>query len=119
MGGQGDMSNYSYSGEINQYNFVFGEFDQASIRKMFERIFATYQPKIKSDMFDSFCEDFYVLVRDIQAPNERIWRMIITDMLFRYHERGYLEEASPDNTIKRKQFAIIANVVLGKLRADH
>ncbi len=45
--------------------------------------------------------------------------MIITDMLFRYHERGYLEEASPDNTIKRKQFAIIANVVLGKLRADH
>ena len=113
------MSNYSSSGEINQYNFVFGEFDQASIRKMFERIFATYQPKIKSDMFDSFCEDFYVLVRDIQAPNERIWRMIITDMLFRYHERGYLEEASPDNAIKRKQFAIIANVVLGKLRADH
>ncbi len=50
--------------------------------------------------------------------NERIWRMIITDMLFNYDEHGFLEAETTDNGIKRKQFAIIANVIMGKLRAD-
>ncbi len=43
--------------------------------------------------------------------------MIITDMLFSYDERGYLEAGAADNAIKRKQFAIIAKVIISKLRA--
>ncbi len=42
--------------------------------------------------------------------------MIITDMLFCYEDKGYLEGAAKDSGVKRKQFAIIATVLLGKLR---
>ncbi|NBH73555.1 hypothetical protein D3Z51_16375 [Clostridiaceae bacterium] len=110
------MSEYSYSKEINQNNVTFGELDIEYIRKMFTKIFESYNPKVKGEVFDSFCEDFYDLAKGIQASNERMWRMIITDMLFSYDERGYLEVTSADNSIKRKQFAIIASVIIGKLR---
>lgn len=113
------MSYYSYSKEINHNNVVFREFDVESVKKMFTKIFEVYNPKIKAEIFDSFCEDFYDLAKEIHAPNERMWRMIITDMLFSYDEKGYLEQASEDNTIKRRQFAIIASVVISKLRANH
>lgn len=117
--GEQNMGYYSYSKEINQNNVVFREFDIESIKKMFTKIFEDYNPKIKKEIFDSFCEDFYDLAKEIHAPNERIWRMMITDMLFSYDEKGYLEQASEDNTIKRRQFAIIASVVISKLRASH
>lgn len=113
-----DMNNYSYSKEINQNNVKFREFNLESIRKMFVRIFELYDPKVKAEVFDSFCEDFYDLAKEIHAPNERMWRMIITDMFFSYDERGYLESAAEDNGIKRKQFAIIASVILSKLREN-
>jgi hypothetical protein len=112
------MSDYSYSKEISQANFTAGEFDRDRIRKMFTKIFEAYNPKVRSEIFDSFCEDFYDLVKELQASNERIWRMIITDMLFSYDERGYLDSQSTDNKIKRKQFAIIANVIIAKLRKN-
>lgn len=112
------MSDYSYSKEISQTNFVLGEFDRERIRKVFTRIFETYNPKVKDEIFDSFCEDFYNLAGDLQTSNERIWRMIITDMLFSYDERGFLDSQTTDNAIKRKQFAIIANVIVGKLRKN-
>jgi len=83
------MSDYSYSKEISQTNFVLEEFDRERIRKVFTRIFETYNPKVKDEIFDSFCEDFYNLAGDLQTSNERIWRMIITDMLFSYDERGF------------------------------
>ena len=67
-------------------------------------------------MFDSFCEDFYNLTTQIHATSEKIWRMVITDMLFCYEDKGYLEGAAKDSGVKRKQFAIIANVLIGKLR---
>ena len=70
----------------------------------------------QSRVFDSFCEDFYNLVREIPASNERIWRMIITDMFFSYDEKGWLYAAVTNNSFKRKQFAILANVILGELR---
>lgn len=111
-----NMSDYSYSKEINQSNVTFGELDIENIRKMFTKIFESYNPKVKAEVFDSFCEDFYDLAKGIYASNERMWRMIITDMLFSYDERGYLEVTSADNSIKRKQFAIIASVIIGKLR---
>lgn len=117
--GEQNMGYYSYSKEINQNNVVFREFDIESIKKMFTKIFEDYNPKIKKEIFDSFCEDFYDLAKEIHAPNERMWRMMITDMLFSYDEKGYLEQASEDNTIKRRQFAIIASVVISKLRASH
>ena len=110
------MANYSYSKEFIQNNGLLGEFDQEKIKRIFTKIFDSYNPKIKAEVFDSFCEDFYELAVGMPVSNERIWRMIITDMLFNYDERGYLEAASPDNGIKRKQFAIIANVVIGKMR---
>lgn len=113
------MSDYSYSKEISLTNFEFGELDREKIRKMFTKIFEIYNPKVKDEIFDSFCEDFYDLARDLQTSNERIWRMIITDMLFSYDEKGYLESQSTDNKIKRKQFAIIANVIIGKLRKNN
>lgn len=116
--GYSHMSNYSYSKEINQNNVVFRELDMESIRKMFSQIFEFYNPKIKNEAFDSFCQDFYDLVKEMHTTKERIWRMIITDMLFNYDERGFLEAETADNGIKRKQFAIIANVIMGKLRAD-
>ena len=106
------MSDYSYSKEFHQDNVTFCEFDLETIRKMFTRIFQSYNPKVKDEAFDSFCEDFY-------AGNERIWRMIITDMLFNYDDRGCLESGAADNGIKRKQFAIIAKVILGILRAKN
>lgn len=112
------MSHYSYSKEISQENFVLGEFDRESIRKEFTRVFETYNPKVKDEIFDSFCEDFYNLAGELQTSNERIWRMIITDMLFSYDERGFLDSQTTDNGIKRKQFAIIANVIVGKLRKN-
>lgn len=111
------MSNYSYSREIRQSNVTFGEITLDSVRKMFTEIFESYEPKVKDEMFDSFCEDFYELGKEIRASNERMWRMIITDMLFSYDERGYLEAGAADNAIKRKQFAIIAKVIISKLRA--
>lgn len=111
------MSNYSYSREIRQSNVTFGEITLDSVRKMFTEIFESYEPKVKDEMFDSFCEDFYELGKEIRASNERMWRMIITDMLFSYDERGYLEAGASDNAIKRKQFAIIAKVIISKLRA--
>ncbi len=113
------MSNYSYSKEINQNNVVFREFDLESIKKMFTKIFEAYNPRIKEENFDSFCEDFYDLAKEIPASNERMWRMIITDMFFSYDEKGYLKEAAEDNGIKRRQFAIIASVIISKLRAGH
>ena len=109
------MSDYSYSKEISQTNFQLGELGKERIRKIFE----AYNPKVKDEIFDSFCEDFYDLARDLQTSNERIWRMIITDMLFSYDERGFLESQTTDNKIKRKQFAIIANVIIGKLRKNN
>lgn len=112
------MSYYSYSKEINQNNVAFREFDLEMVKKMFTKIFEVYDPRVKEEIFDSFCEDFYDLAKEIHAPNERMWRMIITDMLFSYDEKGYLEEASEDNGIKRRQFAIIASVVISKLRTN-
>lgn len=113
------MSNYSYSREIRQSNVTFGEFDLDSVKKMFTEIFESYEPKVKGEIFDSFCQDFYDLGKEIPASNERMWRMIITDMLFSYDERGYLEAGAADNGIKRKQFAIIAKVIISKLRTDN
>ena len=113
------MSDYSYSKEISQTNFQLGELGKERIRKMLTKIFEAYNPKVKDEIFDSFCEDFYDLAIDLQTSNERIWRMIITDMLFSYDERGFLESQTTDNKIKRKQFAIIANVIIGKLRKNN
>ncbi|MCI9582382.1 hypothetical protein D3Z50_00455 [Clostridiaceae bacterium] len=113
------MSDYSYSKEFHQDNVTFCEFDLAAIQKMFTRIFESYNPRVKDEAFDSFCEDFYDLAKGIQISNERMWRMIITDMLFNYDDRGYLESGAADNGIKRKQFAIIAKVILGILRAKN
>ena len=112
------MGSYSYSTELSRNNVVFSEFDLDSIKKMFSQIFEFYNPKVKSECFDSFCEDFYALAKETHVTNERIWRMIITDMLFNYDEHGFLEAETTDNGIKRKQFAIIANVIMGKLWAD-
>lgn len=110
--------NYSYSTELNRNHINFREFDTDMIRESFTQIFESYNPKIKSEVFDAFCEDFYKLVTEIHTSSERIWRMIITDMLFSYDDRGYLEGGAKDNAIKRKQFAIIANVIMGKLRTN-
>ena len=112
------MSTNSYSKEINRNNVTFREFDLESIRKMFQDIFAAYSPKIKENMFDSFCQDFYELAKGIPTSNERIWRMLVTDMLFSYDDRGYLEAGEVENAIKRRQFAIMAKVVISKLRAN-
>ena len=111
------MGTYSYSSEINRNNVVFRDFDLDRIRKMFRDIFAVYSPKIKDEMFDSFCEDFFELAKEIHAGNERIWRMIITDMLFSYDDWGCLETGTADNAIKRRQFAIMAKVVVSTLRS--
>lgn len=113
------MINYSYSKELNINNVTFREFDLEYIRESFTKIFGSYNPKIKPEVFDSFCEDFYSLTTEIHAKSEKIWRMIITDMLFSYDDRGYLDGAAKDSGVKRKQFAIIANVIIGKLRASH
>ena len=86
------------------------------IREVFAKIFESYNPKVKDQVFDSFCEDFYNLTTQIHATSEKIWRMVITDMLFCYEDKGYLEGAAKDSGVKRKQFAIIANVLIGKLR---
>lgn len=110
------MSTYSYSKEINQSNFTIRNLTREHIRKMFSQIFQTYDVKIKEEIFDSFCEDFFDLAKEIHTSNERIWRMIITDMFFSYDERGYLETTATDNTIKRKQFAIIATATISRLR---
>jgi hypothetical protein len=110
------MERYSYSEEIYRSNVVFGEFDSDSIRSMFTQIFEFYNPKVKDQVFDSFCEDFYNLVKEMHTTNEQVWRMLITDMLFHYDEKGYLETGTTDNGIKRKQFAIMAKVIIGKLR---
>ena len=110
------MDGYSYSKEINHSNVVFCEFDLESIKKMFTQIFEFYNPQVKEEVFDSFCEDFYNLVKEMHMTNERVWRMLITDMLFHYDERGYLKTGTTDNGIKRKQFAIMAKVIVGKLR---
>ncbi|MCI9146835.1 MAG: hypothetical protein HFG73_01010 [Hungatella sp.] len=112
------MSNYSYSKEINRSSVVLCEFDMSTVREIFKNLFEFYDPKVKAEIFDSFCEDFYDLAKSIPASSERIWRMIITDMLFNYDEKGYLEANTTDNSIKRKQFAIMANVIIGKLRAN-
>ncbi|MCI9046607.1 MAG: hypothetical protein HFG71_04920 [Hungatella sp.] len=111
------MSNYSYSKELNINKVTFREFDLNDIREIFTKIFESYNPKVKTEVFDSFCEDFYNLTTQIHASSEKIWRMIITDMLFCYEDKGYLEGAAKDSGVKRKQFAIIATVLLGKLRA--
>ena len=110
------MERYSYSEEIHRSNVVFGEFDRDSIRSMFAQIFEFYNPKVKDQVFDSFCDDFYDLVKEMYTTNERVWRMLITDMLFHYDEKGFLETGTTDNGIKRKQFAIMAKVIVGKLR---
>ena len=110
------MEVYSYSREINRNKVVFCEFDIDRVRTIFTRIFDSYDLKIKDEVFDSFCEDFYNLVREIPASNERIWRLIITDMFFSYDEKGWLYAAVTNNSFKRKQFAILANVILGELR---
>ena len=110
------MISYSYSKEMSRDNFTLCELDLERIKKMFSKIFESYNRKVKSEVFDSFGEDVYDRAKEIHVSNERIWRMIMTDMLFNYDERGYLEAASTDNAIKRKQFAIIANVMTGKLR---
>ncbi len=110
------MSNYSYSKELNINKVTFREFDLNDIREIFTKIFESYNPKVKTEVFDSFCEDFYNLTTQIHASSEKIWRMIITDMLFCYEDKGYLEGAAKDSGVKRKQFAIIATVLLGKLR---
>ena len=88
-------------------------------RKFLQKIFKSYNPKVKDEVFDSFCEDFYEVAKEIHGLNERIWRMIITDMLFNYDEKGYLEAGAKDNGIKRKQFAVIANVIINKIRAKN
>ena len=111
------MSNYSYSKELNINKVTFREFDLNDIREIFTKIFESYNPKVKTEVFDSFCEDFYNLTTQIHASSEKIWRMIITDMLFCYEDKGYLEGAAKDSGVKRKQFAIIVTVLLGKLRA--
>ena len=110
------MSNYSYSKELNINKVTFREFDLNDIREIFTKILESYNPKVKTEVFDSFCEDFYNLTTQIHASSEKIWRMIITDMLFCYEDKGYLEGAAKDSGVKRKQFAIIATVLLGKLR---
>lgn len=112
------MGNYSYSKEISQKSIVFYELDLEKVRKMFTKIFETYNPRVKPEIFDSFCEDFYELAKEIRGSNERIWRMIITDMFFSYDDRGYLETTTTDNKIKRKQFAIIASAITSRLRSD-
>ena len=113
------MERYSYSEEIYRSNVVFGEFDSDSIRSMFTQIFEFYNPKVKDQVFDSFCEDFYNLVKEMHTTNEQVWRMLITDMLFHYDEKGYLVTTASDNKIKRKQFAIIANAITSRLRAEN
>ena len=110
------MINYSYSKELNINKVTFREFDLNDIREIFTKIFESYNPKVKTEVFDSFCEDFYNLTTQIHATSEKIWRMVITDMLFCYEDKGYLEGAAKDSGVKRKQFAIIANVLIGKLR---
>lgn len=112
------MDGYSYSKEVNRNNVTFCEFDLDNVKKMFAQIFEFYNPKVKAEVFDSFCEDFYDLVKEMRTTNERIWRMLITDMLFNYDDRGYLETDTENNGIKRKQFAIMAKVIIGKLRVD-
>ena len=52
------MANYSYSKEFIQNNVLLGEFDQEKIKRIFTKIFDSYNPKIKAEVFDSFCEDF-------------------------------------------------------------
>lgn len=116
---ENEMSNYSYSKEISQNKVVFSELDIETVKKIFTKIFKSYNPKVKDEVFDSFCEDFYEVAKEIHGLNERIWRMIITDMLFNYDERGYLEAGAKDNGIKRKQFAVIANVIINKIRAKN
>ena len=113
------MSNYSYSKQISQNKVVFSELDIETVKKIFTKIFKSYNPKVKDEVFDSFCEDFYEVAKEIHGLNERIWRMIITDMLFNYDEKGYLEAGAKDNEIKRKQFAVIANVIINKIRAKN
>ena len=110
------MINYSYSKELNINPVTFREFDLDDIREVFAKIFESYNPKVKDQVFDSFCEDFYNLTTQIHATSEKIWRMVITDMLFCYEDKGYLEGAAKDSGVKRKQFAIIAYVLIGKLR---
>ena len=110
------MINYSYRKELNINPVTFREFDLDDIREVFAKIFESYNPKVKDQVFDSFCEDFYNLTTQIHATSEKIWRMVITDMLFCYEDKGYLEGAAKDSGVKRKQFAIIANVLIGKLR---
>ena len=113
------MSNYSYSKQISQNKVVFSELDIETVKKIFTKIFKSYNPKVKDEVFDSFCEDFYEVAKEINGLNERIWRMIITDVLFNYDEKGYLEAGAKDNGIKRKQFAVIANVIINKIRAKN
>ena len=96
------MSNYSYSKELNINKVTFREFDLNDIREIFTKIFESYNPKVKTEVFDSFCEDFYNLTTQIHASSEKIWRMIITDMLFCYEDKGYLEGAAKDSGVKRK-----------------
>lgn len=112
------MSDYSYSKELNRSKVEFCEFTIDSVRDMFTKIFEFYDPKVRKEAFDSFCEDFYELLKENRVHNERIWRMIITDMLFCYDEKGYLETGTKDNGIKRKQFAIVANVIMSYLRIN-
>ena len=71
------MGDYSYSKEISQNSIVFYELDLEKVKKMFTKIFETYNPRVKPEIFDSFCQDFYDLAKDIRGSNERIWRMII------------------------------------------
>jgi len=113
------MDRYSYSKELNQNSITFRQLDLDTVKEIFAGIFEFYNPKIKPEFFDSFCEDFYNLATEIHTSKEKIWRMIVTDMFFNYDDKGYLEGTSKDNGIKRKQFAVIANVLMGKLRAKH
>lgn len=110
------MDHYSYSKEIKRNNVAFREMDLDGIKNVFTYIFGVYSPKIKAERFDSFCEDFFDLIKEVPASNERVWRMVVTDMLFSYDDRGYLEAATEDNAMKRRQFAIIAKAIISKLR---
>lgn len=112
------MERYSYSKEIKRSNVALRDLDLEGVKKVLENIFDTYSPRIKEELFDSFCEDFFELVKEIPASNERVWRMLITDMLFSYDDRGYLEAGMIDNAIKRKRFAIMAKAIISELRVD-
>lgn len=112
------MSNYSYSQEINQNKVRFDNLDINDISKMFTSSFESYDLRIKDEILDSFCQDFHGLAKEMNGFSERIWRMVITDMFFSYDEKGYLESPTTDNTIKRKQFAILAKAIISKLRED-